>query len=167
MTSSLAKLFRISISKGNEIITIKEELEHVKSYLIIQKIRYMDKFDFEIDVDESILQNRVLKILLQPLVENSIYHGIKNKTDPGLIKITGERVNDKILLQVIDDGVGMSQETLKNILVKDMPSQNKRGVGVKNVNDRIKLYFGDEYGIEFQSELEVGTTVKIRIPVLE
>jgi two-component system, sensor histidine kinase YesM len=166
MTSALAKLFRLSISKGEEIISIRSEIEHIKSYLTIQKIRYKDKLDFEIDVDPEILDNKTLKIILQPLVENAIYHGIKNKIGVGVIQIKGKNTGDRILMQVIDNGIGMNMESISDILEKHI-SQNGNGVGVKNVNERIKLYFGDQYGLEFISEPDVGTTANIWIPVLE
>ena len=167
MTSALAKLFRISISKGEEIIKVKNEIEHIRSYLTIQKMRYRDKLDFMIDVDTGILDYKVLKIILQPIVENSIYHGIKNKIGTGVIVIKGHRVEDRILLQVIDNGIGMSDEKLEQILDKPDESSEGNGVGVKNVNERIKLYFGEEYGLSYESEPEVGTTVNIWLPVLE
>lgn len=167
MASALAKLFRLSISKGEEIITIYNEIEHIRSYLTIQKIRYRDKLDFEIDVDESILQCKTLKIILQPLVENSIYHGIKNKVGTGIIKICARRVEDKVLLKVIDNGIGMTPEKAVQILESPSESSKGSGVGVKNVNERIRLYFGDEYGINFESEPDVGTVANVWLPVLE
>ncbi len=167
MASSLAKLFRLSISKGEEIISINSEIEHIKSYLTIQKMRYRDKLDFEIDVEENILQYKVLKIILQPLVENAIYHGIKNKSEVGTVRIKGRRTGDKVLLQVIDNGTGMTPEEIEGIFVKKERSSRGSGVGVRNVNERIKLYFGSEYGLSFESELDVGTTANILLPVLE
>lgn len=167
MTSSLAKLFRLSISKGEEIITINNETEHIRSYLTIQKMRYRDKLDFEIDVDREIMQYKTLKIILQPLVENSIYHGIKNKTGTGIIRIKGQRIENRVLLQVIDNGVGMTPEKAEHILENSNETPKGSGVGVKNVNERIKLYFGDEYGIIFESEPEVGTTANVWLPVIE
>lgn len=167
MTSALARLFRLSISKGEEIITIRNEIEHIKSYLTIQKIRYKDKMDFEIEVDENIMKYKTLKILLQPLVENSIYHGIKNKIGTGIIKIVGKEDGENILLQVVDNGVGMSSEELENILKSTGRSEAGSGVGVRNVNERIKLYFGEKYGIEFESRPDEGTTANIWLPVVE
>lgn len=167
MASSLAKLFRISISKGEEIIPLRSEIEHIRSYLTIQKMRYKDKLDFEIDVDENIFDKKTLKIILQPLVENSIYHGIKNKLGTGIIRIKGKRAGDRVLLQVVDNGVGMTPEKLAQIFEKSGESSNGSGVGVRNVNERIKLYFGDEYGLTYESEPEVGTTVNVWLPVLE
>lgn len=165
MASSLAKLFRLSLSKGEEIITIGNEIEHIKSYLTIQKMRYRDKLDFEIDVDAGILQNKILKIILQPLVENAIYHGIKNKAEVGTVKIKGRKTEDKILLQVVDNGTGMTPKEIETIFNRKESSGS--GVGVRNVNERIKLYFGDEYGLSFESEIDRGTIANLWLPVME
>ena len=167
MVAALARLFRISISKGQEMISIANEIEHIKSYLTIQKMRYKDKLDFEIDVDKQILGNKVFKIILQPLVENSIYHGIKNNAGVGIVRITGRIVDERILLQVIDNGIGMSKESIRHMFEKTEKSVNGSGIGVSNVNQRIRLYFGDPYGITFESELGQGTTANIWLPILE
>jgi two-component system sensor histidine kinase YesM len=167
MVSALAKLFRLSISKGQEIITIANEIEHIKSYLTIQKIRYKDKLDFEIAVNPQILSNKVLKIILQPLVENSIYHGIKHNAGEGTIRITGEIIEHRIRLQVIDNGIGMSPESVQRMLEKTGNSSSGSGIGVSNVHQRIQLYYGAEYGITFESELGQGTTANIWLPILE
>jgi two-component system sensor histidine kinase YesM len=167
MVSSLAKLFRLSLSKGDEIIPIRNEIEHIKSYLTIQKMRYKDKLDFEIEVEDSILSYKTIKIILQPLVENSIYHGIKNKDRAGLVRITGSRVGDKIVLSVIDNGIGMAPETLEALLQKPVSSEQGSGMGVNNVNQRIKLYYGEEYGLQYESEPDQGTTVHIWLPMRE
>lgn len=166
MVAALAKLFRISINRGEEITTVQNELEHAKSYLTIQEIRYQDKFDFEIKAEEEILHCKTLKIILQPLIENAIYHGIEKMVDKGKITITASRKNNKILLQVTDDGIGMSEETVKSILNVVSKSRTSSGVGVKNVHERIRLYFGDEYGLEIFSELDEGTTVNVWLPNL-
>lgn len=167
MTASLAKLFRLSISKGQEFISIFNEIEHIKNYLTIQKMRYKSKLDFEINVDKSILPCKVIKIILQPLVENAIYHGIRNNAGKGHIQITGIRKENRILLQVIDNGIGMSPEEIHNIYQKDRTSVQGSGIGVQNVNQRIKLHFGEPYGLHFESELGKGTTVNIWLPVIE
>lgn len=167
MTSALAKLFRLSISKGEDIVPISDEIEHIKNYLTIQKIRYKSKLDFEIFVENEVLSYKTLKILLQPLVENSIYHGIKSMPEIGLIRITGQRIDNKILMQVSDNGVGMSPEEMKTILIKQSKGSKVNGVGVINVNERIKLYFGEAYGLEYISEAGKGTTVNIWLPVVE
>lgn len=167
MTASLAKLFRLSISKGQEFISISNEIEHIKSYLTIQKMRYKSKLDFEINVDKSILSYKVIKIILQPLVENAIYHGIRNMEGIGHIQINGTRKENRILLQVIDNGIGMTKEDIQNMYQKDRTSENGSGIGVQNVETRIKLHFGDQYGLHFESELGRGTTVTVWLPVIE
>jgi two-component system sensor histidine kinase YesM len=164
MTSALAKLFRSSISKGDELVPIKVELEHILNYLTIQNIRYKNKFTYSIDVDPSIYASKTLKIVLQPLVENAIYHGLKQQAVIGHITITGQRENGMILLQVIDDGVGMSEEQVRTLSDKWRQWDGGNGVGLQNVNDRIQLYFGESYGLEIFSEPEEGTTVTLRIP---
>ncbi|NOU90169.1 HAMP domain-containing protein [Paenibacillus sp. LMG 31460] len=166
MTASLAKLFRLSISKGQEFISIFNEIEHIKNYLTIQKMRYKSKLDFEINVDKNILSYKMIKIILQPLVENAIYHGIRNNAGKGNIQITGMRKGDRILLQVIDNGIGMSLEEIHNMYQKDRTSAKGSGIGVQNVDQRIKLHFGDQYGLHFESELGRGTTVNVWLPVI-
>ncbi len=165
--TSLSKLFRISLSRGKNIITVQEELEHVRNYLIIQKMRYKNKFEYEIKADEEALSCKTLKLLLQPIVENAIYHGIEPMADPGLITISAEMADGKILFQVRDNGLGMPPHVAENILTGQVKSKDGSGVGVKNVHERIRLFFGEEYGLQIESELEVGTVVKIWIPVLK
>ena len=167
MTASLAKLFRLSISKGEEFISIFNEIEHIKNYLTIQKMRYKSKLDFEINVDKSIHSYKAIKIILQPLVENAIYHGIRNNEGIGTIQITGIRKENRILLQVIDNGIGMSQEDIQSMYRKDRTSEKGGGIGVLNVDTRIKLHFGEPYGLHFESELGKGTTVNVWLPVIE
>ena len=164
MVSALSKLFRISISKGKDLITIKEELLHVTNYLIIQKIRYKNHFNYIIDVDEELQNYKCLNIILQPFVENAIYHGIDRMVDEGQIKITGKRHENQIELKVIDNGLGMTEEEVGNLF---SDTNEKAGVGVKNVHSRIQIYFGKEYGIHVKSELDVGTEITITIPILE
>jgi two-component system sensor histidine kinase YesM len=161
MTSSLAKLFRSIINKNNETVPVRVEIEHITNYLLIQTMRYKDKLDFQIDVDPSILEVHIPKIILQPIVENAIYHGIKNKLESGLVKITGKADGDTIVFVVADDGVGMEQEKLDQIL--KLKEGIIRGIGVSNVNERIKL-FGKEFGLTFESEKWEGTKVTIVLP---
>lgn len=167
MTASLAKLFRLSISKGHEFISIFNEIEHIKNYLTIQKMRYKSKLDYEINVDKSILTCKVAKIILQPLVENAIYHGIRNIEGIGTIQLTGIRKENGILLQVIDNGVGMSQEEIEQMYSEDRVSVQGSGIGVHNVDLRIKLHYGDSYGLHFESEVGKGTTVNVWLPFIE
>lgn len=167
MTSALAKFFRLSLSKGDEIIYIKDEIEHIKYYLMIQKIRYSKKLEYEILVDPEILKYRIIKLVLQPLVENAIYHGIKNLPDGGKIEIKGKQVEGKILLQVVDNGVGIPSQKLQHILENENRSKVKAGgVGIKNVHERIQLYYGEDYGLTFESEEGQGTTVNVWLPAV-
>ncbi len=165
MITALARLFRISISKGKNIITVKEELEHAKNYLIIQKVRYKNKFLFKMEVQEEVLNYSTIKLILQPIIENSIYHGIECSVDEGEIFIYAGIENDKLLLMVKDTGLGMSEELVENILLTEHRMSKGSGVGIKNVDERIKLCYGKEYGLKIESELEVGTTVKIYLPL--
>ncbi|WP_224725784.1 cache domain-containing sensor histidine kinase [Paenibacillus vietnamensis] len=168
MTSSLARLFRASLSKGKELVPIRTEIEHIKNYLTIQQMRYRDKLDFQVEVDPAILSCMTLKVTLQPLVENAIYHGIKNKYGTGTIRITGERHGDRILLRVADNGVGMDAATRERLLAPDSGGEYRegKGVGMTNVHERIRLYFGHEYGLTVESEPDAGTTVTVAIPVV-
>lgn len=164
MTSSLAKLLRRSISNEQEAVTVAEEVEYTETYLTIQKMRYKDKLEYEILVDPEILQERVIKLILQPLVENAIYHGIKYKEGKGLIRIRGFRQDDRMILQVQDDGKGMEPETLAHIFEKHTRDTRSNGVGLNNVNERIQLYYGDDYGISFRSSPGEGTEATITLP---
>ncbi|MEX2416617.1 MAG: sensor histidine kinase, partial [Paenibacillaceae bacterium] len=166
MTSALARLFRSSISKGRELVLIQTELEHITNYLTIQQMRYRDKLTFHIDVAPKILNYLTLNILLQPLVENAIYHGIKNKSGIGVITIRGCEDQDKVIFHVIDNGVGMDEATIARILSNQAASE-RRGMGVANVHERIQLYFGDAFGLSYESEPDVGTSVIIRIPKID
>ncbi len=176
MSSSLARLFRLSISKGKEIIDIGSEIEHVRNYLTIQKIRYKDRLDYRIEVPENLKSYKTVKIILQPLVENAIYHGIKNKEGPGLVIIGGRQHEGGLELFVQDDGVGMSEATLRTLQgrlagtktdIPQDPNLLHSGLGVHNVDERIKLYFGQSFGLSFESAEDVGTTVKIRLPAIQ
>lgn len=166
MTSALARLFRASISKGSELVPIRNEIEHISNYLTIQKMRYRDKLDFKIEVDPGILQFPTLKVLLQPLVENAIYHGIKNKYGTGVIRIAGERSGGLIRLHVIDNGVGMNEEQARKWLMPGDGRREGKGVGMINVHERIQLYFGKEFGISVHSVPDEGTTVTVTFPAL-
>lgn len=165
MTSALAKLFRISLNKGEEIVTIGQEIEHVTNYLKIQKMRYGSKLDYSIEVDSQIMGQNIIKLILQPIVENAIYHGIKYKEGAGQVYISGKREDGTIEFIIRDDGVGMSQEVVFNLLSKN--KETKNGVGLNNVNERIQLYYGKEYGIQVNSKEGKGTEVIITLPYIE
>lgn len=164
MTSSLAKLMRQSFINQEETVSIDKEIEYVRSYLTIQKMRYKDKLEFEIDIDPSIRQDEIVKLVLQPIVENAIYHGIKYKEEIGLIRIEGFEQNGKIIITIKDNGAGMDEQTLQHILEENKENYNSNGVGVYNVHMRLQLYYGPEYGIRYESILGVGTIATITIP---
>ena len=162
MVNALARLFRISISKGHELIPIGKEVEHARSYLMIQNFRYKNQFTYSFDIEEECLPYLCNKITLQPIIENAIYHGINRMVDEGEIRIRIYGEGDDIVFSVSDNGVGMSKEQCGNILKSEPGDQT--GIGIKNVNDRIKIYFGEEYGITIESEPDEGTCVSIRMP---
>ena len=165
MVTSLAKLFRISISKGHELITIEKEIQHAQSYLRIETFRYKNQFTYTFDVDENCLGYLCNKITLQPIIENAIYHGLNRMVDEGEITIRIREDGDDIILSVEDNGIGMTEEQCQEILRKE--PGDRTGIGIKNVNDRIKIYFGEEYGLTITSELDEGTCVDIRMPKVE
>lgn len=165
MVTSLARLFRISISKGHELIPIEKEVEHAKSYLKIENFRYKNQFTYSFDVQEECLSYLCNKITLQPIIENAIYHGVNRMIDEGEICIRIYEDGDDIIFEIEDNGVGMSEQKCYEILHSE--SGDKTGIGIKNVNDRIKIYFGNEYGLSITSEMDEGTCVKIRMPKVE
>ncbi len=162
MVNALARLFRISISRGHELIPLEKELLHARSYLKIQNYRYKNQFTYHFDVEEGCLPYLCSKITLQPIIENAIYHGIDRMVDEGRIDIRIREEEDVILMTVTDNGVGMSQEQCREILHRE--AGDRTGIGIKNVNDRIRIYFGEAYGLLITSELDEGTCVEIRIP---
>ena len=166
MVGSLSDFFRTSLNRGKEIITIREELQHVRSYLEIQQIRYQDILSYEISVPEDIFEYRIPKITLQPLVENALYHGIKNRRGGGKIIVTGENKEDCILLKVIDDGMGMTKERKAEVErgLREATPEESSIYGLYNINERIRLTYGGSYGIYLESEFEKGTVVTVRLP---
>ena len=167
---AFTNLLRISLSKGREIISVKEELNHMQSYLTIQKIRYEDKLDYEIQFEEKILNYKLIKLILQPLVENAIYHGIKEKRGKGKILITGEIEGDLLCFTVKDNGKGIEEELLNKInkmLVNSNEKENEIGYGIFNVNERIRLTYGEKYGLIYKSTYGKGTIVQVRHPIIE
>ena len=164
MTASLARLLRQSISNEDEVVPIANEVEYARGYLTIQKMRYKDKLEFQIDVDPSILHIPLIKLVLQPIIENAIYHGLKYKESKGLLIVKGFMKDGNAVLQIIDDGVGMDEETLAHIYDRHKVNYHSNGVGVYNVQKRLKLYYGEDYGITYESEKGKGTTATITIP---
>ncbi|HHW32390.1 MAG TPA: sensor histidine kinase [Clostridiaceae bacterium] len=168
MANSLSNLFRISISKGRDMITIREELEHVRNYLEIQKIRYSNQFNYIFDIDPDILDCYTIKIILQPLVENAIYHGIREKDVDGLITITARNEdNKKIIIEVTDNGGNITWEQINNInsYLKKGDNEGNHGIGLRNVNERIKYYFGKSYGLCLDKK-DNNTVARIELPIL-
>jgi two-component system sensor histidine kinase YesM len=170
VVGALTSLFRIGLARGKEMIRLADELEHVRSYLIIQKARYEDKFDFSLSTDEEVLSCMVLKLMLQPLVENAIYHGIKERRGHGSIQVEARRRDGMLVMRVSDDGVGMSParlEEVKALLASSSPhGEGLAGYGIHNVHERIQLSFGNRYGLRFQSAPDRGTTVEILHPLV-
>ena len=162
MVHALARLFRISISRGHELIPIAKELEHAESYLQIQMYRYKNQFTYTFDVDPDCLGYYCNKITLQPIIENSINHGLDLMVDEGRIDVRVRFDGDDIVFSVQDNGVGMSPEQLEAIMQRG--PTDRTGIGIKNVNDRLKIYFGRSYGLSITSEPDVGTCVEIRMP---
>lgn len=162
MVHALATLFRISISRGHELIPISKELEHAESYLQIQQYRYKKQFDYEFRVDPGCLDYLCNKITLQPIIENAIVHGLDLLVEKGTITVEVREDGQDIVFSVADNGVGMTQEQADSMLGKE-PS-DRTGIGIKNVNDRLRIYFGDGYGLKIISEQDVGTRVDIRMP---
>lgn len=166
MTTALSRFFRIGISSGRTIITVREELEHAKNYLSIQKIRYKNKFTYQVIAPDEVLNAKTIKLILQPIIENSLYHGIEYMYDPGEITIQVTMEGNTLLYIIKDNGVGMSEETLSKLFSEEKIVKTKgSGVGFKNVNKRIKLYYGQEYGMSVESKQDEGTTIYIRIPL--
>lgn len=166
MVGNLSNFFRTSLNRGKDVITVREDLLHVRSYLEIQKVRYEDILEFEIDVPETVTGSPIPKITLQPLVENALYHGIKNRRGGGRISITGEETENAVLLRVSDNGAGMSPERLAEVrrgLTGGAPDEGTI-YGLYNVGERIRLHFGEEYGISIDSTEGEGTVVTVRLP---
>jgi len=167
IVTALAKFFRISLSKGKNIITVKDEVEHVRNYLMIQNMRFKNRFEYSIDVEDDILSYSSLKLMLQPLVENAIYHGMEFMDGDGKIEVRVFKENDSLYFTISDNGLGMSEDVVATLLSKDIiPSKKGSGIGVKNVNERIKLYFGNEYGLKVESEPDEGTKITIHLPAI-
>ena len=166
---NLASFFRNTLTSGY-FVSIENEIKYTKEYVNILVLRYGDLFDIEWDIDESILSYTIIKICLQPIIENAVYHGIKQKNDKGLIKIKGLCDDNNIILIVSDDGVGIEKDALDELnktLSETSFTNEKSHIGLSNVNQRIKIIFGDSYGIHVESTVGVGTDVYVTIPKKE
>lgn len=167
MVESLSEFFRTSLNQGKDIISIKEEIQHVRSYLEIQQVRYQDILEYEIDVPEELFKYQIPKITIQPLVENALYHGIKNKRRLGKITITGEVNENDVCIRVSDNGIGMTEERNREVMDRILgktEGTDAVGFGLYNVNERIRLKFGDGYGINITSKYEEGTVSEVILP---
>lgn len=165
MTASLARLLRQSISNEDELVLVNQEVEYARSYLTIQKMRYKDKLEFQIDVEPEIGSVKIIKLVLQPIIENAIYHGLKYKESKGLLIVRGYAEGENAVLEIIDNGVGMDGNTLEHIFEKHKVNYHSNGVGVYNVQKRLQLYYGNDYGITYKSRPGVGTKATITIPM--
>jgi len=161
--TSLSNFFRTSLSKGKNLITVKEEALHVRSYLEIQKTRYSDILEYEINFPEELHGYTVLKLTLQPLVENALYHGVKNKRSMGKIVVSGEKIGDDLRFTVWDNGIGIPPEKLAEIN-EGIRQRDKPGFGMENVQERIQLYYGKKYGIAVESLYKSYTKVTVTLP---
>ena len=167
LVASLSTFFRISLSHGIDYIPVNDEIEHVRNYLIIQQIRYSDVLTYEIDVDKDIQDKKILKLLLQPLVENSLYHGIKNTRERGTISVSVRKEGEKLRFIVKDNGIGMKEKALEELLHDVNHGSGEKGYGLYNVNRRLKLYYGLSEGIEIKSEYKKGTKVSFVLGIEE
>lgn len=163
-TKALADFYRVALSKGKDRIKLEEEIRSVMDYLSIQRIRYSDVFNFDIDIEPDILDCTIPKLTIQPLIENAIYHGLKNKASFGQLTITGKREGQKVILVVTDDGAGITEDRLQAIKMSMNDPQQQVGYGLSSVHQRIKLYFGESYGIQIESESGIGTVVTVELP---
>lgn len=170
LVDALTNMFRIGLSHGKDIITVKEEITHVSNYLYIQKIRYKDKLNYVIHVDESLYAVEVPKLILQPLVENAIYHGVKAKRGGGTITITGVPEGENLVFTVQDDGAGMLQEKVEELnrrMSERSVLDEKKSFGLFYIRERIQLCYGKGYGVHVESTLGEGTRVTITLPLYQ
>lgn len=168
MVTSLARLFRIALSRGRSFIPLADELEHARHYMTIQQIRYQDKFTASVTAEEGVEGLYTLKLIVQPLLENAIYHGMAGCEEDGRITVTARRDGSDLVIDVADNGTGMPPEVVERLLDESQPQTRSSGsgIGVRNVHRRIRLTFGEQYGLEVFSEPDEGTTVRIRLPAL-
>lgn len=165
MVVALARLFRTGLSNNNETVPLRNEIEHVRNYLLIQNLRYSDSFDYEFDVAEEALGAMTMKLILQPIVENSIYHGLKNNIDRGKIKISAKIEGEYLYLTVADNGYGMRKEAIDCLYSSFKDGSDSSGVGLKNVYQRVMIYYSGNADMIIESELDTGTTITIKEPL--
>jgi two-component system sensor histidine kinase YesM len=162
----LAGFYRISLSKGNDIVTIKDEISLIENYLSIQKLRYVEYLDYSVEINDEIYSYQIPKLTLQPLVENSIYHGLKQKASKGMLVIKGYCEKDTVKIEVIDDGVGINEELIARILSQSANHHKNSDFGVYSVDSRLKLLYGEQYGIRIESRVNEYTKVTVILPAV-
>ena len=176
MTKALGDMFRYSIKTESELVLLNDEINHVKNYITIQNIRYDHSIDFELEIPSNISSCRILKLILQPIIENAILHGLEKKRMKGYVKLKAYEISqNRIIFEISDNGVGIEKDRLteiRNFLqeepeFKELGKRSKQSIGLKNVHSRIALYYGLEYGLNVESEPNKGTTIKICIPKIE
>lgn len=172
LVTALARFFRISLSGGRNVIPVRDELEHVRNYLVIQEMRYKNKFHYQIHAEEETLGLSTIKLMIQPIVENAICHGMEFMDETGLITIDAAIQDGDLVIAVKDNGLGMTEEQVARLLDPNAPpeaaprAKKGSGVGLQNVQSRIRLYFGPGYGLTIESEPDLGTKVTFRLPAI-
>lgn len=167
VVTALARFFRISLSRGRTVITVADEVEHVRNYLMIQKMRFKNRFSYSIQMEEGAGELGTIKLILQPLVENAVYHAMEFMDGDGEIEITVKRRDADVFFTIRDNGCGMTQTRVQELMGEgEVCSERGAGVGLRNVRERIRLVFGDEYGLSIASEPDEGTEITIRIPAI-
>ena len=167
MITQLASLFRISLSRGKTIIRLEDEVKHAKNYMNIQKIRYKNRFSVTFDIHEDVTDCCTVKLIIQPLLENAIYYGVEYMDGDGEVAVRGYRRDGDVCIEVIDNGLGMPEEVVRELLTENNHVPKKgSGVGLLNVHNRIRLRFGEPYGLTIESQPDEGTTVRIHLPYI-
>ncbi|UJF32640.1 sensor histidine kinase [Paenibacillus hexagrammi] len=169
MVLALSNFYRTSLSSGQEVITVEEEIDLIRNYFVILSMRYGDSFHYEISIDPEIAPSKVIKLILQPVVENAIYHGVKETEDWSLIQITGYRDLQDIVFEISDDGAGIPADKLAEIKAKLNKTdivKGRHGFGMFNVHNRLQTHYGSRYGLDIESEWGKGTVVRIRVPIV-
>lgn len=168
MAKSMADIFRYSVDSTKEEVILKDELKHVKNYINIQKIRYKERLNIEFNIDESLLNYKIIKLVIQPLVENAIYHGIDMKKEAGKLCIECSKFEDKVLISVSDNGIGIKKQDLEELrknLENSIDRKINKSIGLINVNSRLKLYYGENCSLSIESDYDIGTKVYFKIPI--
>ena len=169
MLTTLSSFFRTTLSKGRDFITVAEEEAHIRSYLEIQQFRYHDILQFDIQIPEEMDHYQICKLTLQPIVENALYHGIKNKRGGGMVTVRGWKDDERLIFEVQDNGIGMTPqelEHLKGLISGEIVDEEQHGFGMANVQQRLQLYFGKEYGVSVSSAYQEGTLIRVVIPAM-